>query len=183
MVPSTIWTKHTSGLPRVAILGLCLAWPGMAAAEEPTVDEVAYHPSELPPDAARGRVLIVGLALTAGWYGASVGTSYLWPDAPNAEDLRLPVVGPWLALADAGCGDDESGCSTFTVVARSTLAVVSGVGQLGGLIAIGEGIFMSTGSPAAPTQKGARLRGHEPAVAAVPVMLPNGAGIEFVGRF
>lgn len=183
MAPSTIWTKHTRRLPGAAVLGLCLAWPGIAAAEEPTLDEVAYHPSELPPDAARGRVLLVGVALTAGWYGASVGTSYLWADAPNAKDLRLPVVGPWLALADAGCGDDESGCSTFTVVARSALAIVSGVGQLGGLFAIGEGIFMSTGSPAAATKSGAPLRPREPAVAAVPVVLPNGAGVEFVGRF
>ena len=183
MAPSTIWTKHTTGLPGAAVLGLCLAWPGVAAAEEPTVDEVAYHPSELPPDGARARVFIVGLALTAGWYGASVGTSYLWPDAPNAKDLRLPVVGPWLALADAGCGDDESGCSTFTVVARSALAIVSGVGQFGGLVAIGESIFMSTGSPAAAGGSGARLSPREPAVAAMPVVLPNGAGIELVGRF
>lgn len=183
MAPSTICTKLPGLLPGAAVLGLCLAWPGVATAEEPTVDEVAYHPSELPPDAARGRVLLVGLALTAGWYGAGVGTSYLWSDAPNARDLRLPVVGPWLALADAGCGDAEPGCSTFTVLARSALAVMSGVGQLGGLFALGEGIFMSTGSPSAAPKSGARPISVEPSVAAVPVVLPNGAGIEFVGRF
>ena len=107
MAASTIWpgTSCPTFVPgfAAAMLGLLLlAVPRVALAEEPTLDAVTYNPTELPPDAARGRVLLVGLALTAGWYGASVGTSYLWPDAPNARDLRLPVVGPWLALADTG---------------------------------------------------------------------------------
>jgi hypothetical protein len=131
-------------------------------------------------------VILVGLALTAGWYGAAVGTSYLWPDAPNSSDLRLPVVGPWMALGDTGCGSRESSCTTLMVIGRTALAVVSGVGQAGGLLAIVEGVFMNTGSgaPAAPAPAASSSVGREPAWAAVPVALPDGgAGIQFVGSF
>lgn len=180
-----------------------LVAPGVAVAEEPTIEQIEYHPAELPPDGARTRAIVVGAALTAGWYGASVGASYLWPDAPNAKDLRLPVVGPWMALGNVGCGDAESGCSTGTVIARTVLGVVSGVGQAGGLLAILEGLLMDTGSTTSAAPSGAAgpggSRAPSSAIAeresgarsgpiaswsAAPVMLPDGgAGIELFGRF
>jgi hypothetical protein len=154
---------------------------GDAAAEEPTIDQIEYHPAELPPEGARSRLIIVGAALTAGWYGAAVGTSYLWPDAANSHDLRLPVVGPWMALGDVGCSSKESSCSTITVIGRTALAVVSGVGQAGGLFAIFEGLVMDT----APSR--AASGGVDGASAAswsaAPVMLTGGGGVEFFGRF
>jgi hypothetical protein len=171
---------------RVAALGLLLAWSRGALAEEPTADEVHYAPTELPPEAARGRLLLAGAALTAGWYGVGVGTSYLWRDAPNARDLRLPVVGPWMSLGNVGCGSNEGHCTTLTVVGRTALAVVSGVGQFGGLVALTEGIFLKTSSGAASPRAAldpARDEAGARTWAAVPVALPDGAGIEFVGRF
>ena len=181
MTTRPIWPRSLWMTPCVAALALLL--PGSPArAEEPTIDQIEYHPAELPPDGARTRAILVGVALTAGWYGASVGTSYLWPDAPNSKDLRLPVVGPWMALGDVGCGSDESGCSTGTVIARTTLAVVSGIGQAGGLFAILEGIFMYTRSddPASAGRDAARA----PAWTAAPVVLSDGgAGFEVLGRF
>jgi hypothetical protein len=186
MSTSPIWSRLRRGA-RVTALGLLLAWPGAAFAEEPTIEQVRYAPTELPPDAARSRVLWVGVALTAGWYGASVGTSYLWADAPNARDLRLPVVGPWLALGDVGCGSRESSCTNATVVARTALAIMSGVGQIGGILALTEGLFMPTGSAqkAAQAPRGATHDARRAGVswAAVPVALPSGAGVEVVGRF
>jgi hypothetical protein len=166
---------------RVSIAGLVLysLLPSIAAAEEPTIDQIEYHPAELPPPGARTRALVVGAALTVGWYGAAVGTSFLWPDAENAKDLRLPVVGPWLALGDTGCAASESRCTTVTVIARTAFAVVSGVGQAGGLFAIAEGIFMDTGSGAAA----GRARAPERSWTAAPMMLPDGGGLEVVGRF
>jgi hypothetical protein len=165
----------------LALAALCST--SDAVAEEPTIDQIEYHPAELPPDGARTRVILVGAALTAGWYGAAVGTSYLWPNAPNAKDLRLPVVGPWLALGDVGCGSRERSCTTAPLVLRTAFAVLSGVGQAGGLFAIVEGLLMDTGaSPAAPssprekTEQGASW-------SAAPVVLSDGAGIELFGRF
>lgn len=181
MTTRTIWAR-TLLTSCVAALGV-LASGGVARAEEPTIDQIEYHPAELPPDGARTRVILVGLALTAGWYGASIGTSYLWPDAPNATDLRLPVVGPWMALGNTGCGSSESRCSTFTVIGRTALAVVSGVGQAGGLFAILEGLLMDTGSGAPAAGRAGRDSLRQPAWAAAPVMLSGGAGVEVVGQF
>lgn len=192
MTHPLIWPSLARRLVELSIAGGLVCWSGVARAEEPTIDEVEYHPAELPPDAARGRVLIVGLALTAGWYGAAVGTSFLWPDAPNARDLRLPIVGPWMALGNTGCGAEESGCTTVKVVARTALAVVSGVGQAGGVVALLEGILMDTRG-GAPQPKRPPKSAHEVGRErdgrasldwmAVPVALPNGGGIEVVGRF
>jgi hypothetical protein len=165
----------------LALAALCST--SEAAAEEPTIDQIEYHPAELPPDAARSRVILVGVALTAGWYGAAVGTSYLWPNAPNAKDLRLPVVGPWLALGDVGCGSRERSCSTVPVILRTALAVVSGVGQAGGLFAIAEGLLMDTGSSAAAPSAPREKSKQGASWSAAPVVLSGGAGIELYGRF
>lgn len=153
-----------------------------AVAEEPTIDQIEYHPAELPPDGARGRVILVGAALAVGWYGASLGTSYLWPNAPNAKDLRVPVVGPWMALGDVGCGDREASCTTVPLVLRTVLTIASGVGQAGGLFAIAEGLFMNTGSAAAPSTTPDKSK-QGAGWSAAPMMLSDGAGIELSGRF
>jgi hypothetical protein len=181
MTTRPIWPRYVVCWLACGAALASLLMPALARAEEPTIDQIEYHPAALPPDGARGRVILVGLALTAGWYGASVGTSYLWSDAPNARDLRLPVVGPWMALGDVGCGSRESSCTTVTVIGRTALAVVSGVGQAGGLFALVEGLVMDTGStaPAAPARDTTRGSSW----AAAPIVLSNGAGIEIVGRF
>jgi len=179
-------TRAIRPLPLLSIAALALAALGSAseaAAEEPTIDQIEYHPAELPPESARPRVILVGAALAAGWYGAAVGTSYLWPDAPNAKDLRLPVVGPWLALGDVGCGSGESNCTTAPLVLRTALAVVSGVGQAGGLLAIVEGLLMDTGSSPASTSAPSDKSKQGASWSAAPLMLSDGAGIELFGRF
>ncbi len=174
-------------LPRRLLLGagvgaLAVLLSRPAAADEPSLDAIEYRPTELPPPGARTRVLLTGFALTAGWYGASVGTSYLWSDAPNAKDLRLPVVGPWMALGDAGCGGSESGCSTPLVIFRTAIAIVSGVGQIGGLFGITEGLLMDTGSTT-PSAQARDFSAARVTATAVPVLLPDGALVEISGRF
>ena len=78
-------------------------------------------------------------------------------------------------------------CTTLTVVLRTALGVVSGVGQAGGLLALTEGIFLDTGSGAPPaTKQGARAErdvGFGHTWTALPVALPDGGGIEIVGSF
>lgn len=170
---------------------LALSSAGLAHAEEPTLDEVRYHPTELPPAGTGLRLMLTGVLLTGAWYGAAYGTSYLYEDAPNSKDLRLPVIGPWKALLDVGCGPKESTCSTSTVVLRTSLAVVSGVGQAGGVFAFLEGVFLATGPStpkAAPVTKPNASSERAPQTAgldwsAVPVSLPGGAGVELVGQF
>ena len=189
------WRRSALG---ALVIALSLSGARGARADEPTIDEVRYHPTELPPDGTRGRVLLTGAALTVGWYGAAVGTSYIWPDAKNARDLRIPVAGPWMALGNVGCSSKETKatCSDGIVVLRTTLAVLSGIGQAGGLFAVLEGLFLDTGSaggnsPAAPPQGDAPRterpqtlqQRRAPAWAAVPVVLPDGAALQVVGQF
>src|SRR5262245_14121122 len=106
-----LFSRFSMGALALALLSA----PRQAAAEEPTIDQIEYHPAELPPDAARPRLILVGAALAAGWYGAALGTSYIWPDAPKAKQLRLPVVGPWMALGDVRCDARESSCNSVSL--------------------------------------------------------------------
>jgi hypothetical protein len=161
-------------------LALAVASPASARAEEPSIDEVDYNPAVMPPDGARSRLLWTGAALTVGWYGAAVGTSFLWDEAPNARRLRLPVVGPWAALGEVRCGSRESSCSTGTVVLRTALAVVSGIGQIGGLAVLAEGAFFPTAPPASGSPPTARRASDW---LALPVVAPDRVGIDVVGRF
>jgi len=101
-------------------------------------------PPEYPPPSARASLAIAGAAIFAGWYAGSVGASLLWSDYAGAKDLRIPVVGPWLSFQHVGCADDDPDCQTSTVVIRVVATILDGVGQVGGLAAIGEAVFLPT---------------------------------------
>ena len=124
------------------LLGVALA-PRAAAADEPE-RPVYYDSSVYPPPSTRYKLALVGVAVSAAWYGAAYGFSALWPDAPGAEDLRIPVAGPWMALGETGCADDDPDCSTFIVVLRAILTTIDGVGQAGGLAVAAESLFLPT---------------------------------------
>ncbi len=128
---------QTAPTPEVADQG--------TSATAPAHDELL--PPEYPSPGTDATVAIAGGAVFAGWYGGALGASLLWSDAPGAKELRYPVVGPWMSLAHTGCADDDRNCSTSTVVLRAVLTVFSGVGQLGGLAALGEGLFLRTEKP------------------------------------
>ena len=121
------------------------ATSGTARAAEPDGRQppAAAEP-DLPPPSARTAHLIVGPLTTAVWYGGALGASYIWPDAPGATDLRIPIAGPWIALGDTGCAEDEPDCSVVIVVLRAVLTAIDGVGQAGGLLILGEGLFLPT---------------------------------------
>jgi hypothetical protein len=126
-----------------AALTVMLSLSGSALAGDPAEEQIVdQDPSKLPPHGTSSRLLLTGAAVTVGWYGAAVGTSYLWSDSPSASRLRIPVVGPTLALTKTGCGNGESSCNTFTVVLRSILTTLSAVGQVGGLVIMGEALFL-----------------------------------------
>ena len=137
-------------------------------------------PEELPDSSARSNHIIAGAATTLVWYGVAVGHSYLWSDNPGAEELRLPVVGPWLSLGKTGCPKDEPDCSTVLVVVQAVLSTLTGVGQVGGLAIIGEGLFVPTRSESkSQSSKPTELR------ASVQPFTPgrDGVGLGLVGTF
>lgn len=157
-----------------------------ASADEPErptkVDTDAY-----PPPNTQWNLALVGLGVTSAWYGAALGFSYAWPDAPGAQDLRTPVAGPWMALAETGCADDDPDCSMFTVVLRAILTTMDAVGQTGGVLVAAEALFLPTQEPAAspkrrPLPKLQRDQGF--VVRPVPYTAgKDGLGLGLVGRF
>ncbi len=166
-----------------------------AWADEPTQPPEDYHPDRYPQASARWNVVLGGTALFAGSYGMAYGTSYLWPDAPTASDLRLPVVGPFMAMAGARCGSSESGCGAFSVVLRTVFATLSGIGQVGGVGLIIEGIFMPTSTgkesssslltqtSALRTPDSTRARAAQPQWMLAPTMDESSLGLSVSGSF
>lgn len=121
--------------------------PLPASAETTSDPELTQH--DAPPSSARTNLLITGAATTLGFYGLGYGTSYLWPNSPVADELRLPLIGSYAAVFGAGCGPSEAGCTTFMAVVRTALASISAIGQTGGLLLLAEGVFMTTDSSSA----------------------------------
>lgn len=135
--------------------------------------------AEYPSPSAQTSLAITGAGLFAAWYGGAVGASLLFNDAPGARQLRIPIAGPWLALARAGCADDDLDCTDSDVVFRVLLTVIDGVGQLGALAFLGEAAFL-------PTAKGdqLRLKSSPGSVRAVPFVAgKSGVGLGVLGTF
>jgi len=171
---------------RVAVVALVLGLASVstaARADEPTLAEVEHDPSVKPPPASQSRLFLTGLIVTAGWYGGAVGTSYLWHNAPNASDLRIPVVGPYMAFGDVGCGNRERNCTTFFVVLRTGLTALSAVGQTGGVLAMVESLFLPTSSEADTARLRATTRDVS-SLHAYPLVTEDGSlGLGLSGSF
>jgi len=149
-------------VPLAAILGLAAGSTPRRAAAQPTAaaapaaaepdlsEPLPATPSvkldEYPPPSAARTLLIAGLASSAVWYGAALGTSYAVDDPAMAKDLRIPVAGPWMALTHTGCGGGSE-CNTLLVVLGAIATTLDGIGQAAGLALAGEGLFMSTQEP------------------------------------
>lgn len=101
---------------------------------------------EYPPPKARTNLVLAGAATTAVWYGLALGSSLAWPDTVGANDLRIPVAGPWMALSHSGCGN-VSDCSQVIVVIRAIATTIDAIGQASGLAIAAEGLFLPTQEP------------------------------------
>ena len=144
----------------------------------PTPRTAAPPPEEdLPPPSAPENHLIGGAAMTVGWYGVGVGTSFLWSDAPGAEELRIPVAGPWMSLAETGCPKDDPDCSIVIVILQAVLTTLSGVGQVGGLAVMGEALFVPTREPRTASQT------REVAAQVQPLVSSDRIGLGVAGTF
>ncbi len=164
------------------------AAPG-ARADEP-MRPTRYTPTDFPPESARTSLLLAGAGATAAWYGGALSFSYLWPDAPGAKELRIPIAGPWMSLGKTGCADNDPGCSTFLVVLRAILTTMDAVGQTGGVAVMGEALFMpATAEGPSRSQKPLpplKLPPRKQSVELRPVPFlagHDGMGLGLVGRF
>jgi hypothetical protein len=139
----------------------------------PPEDEVMRY----PPSSVRLPLIIGGSFVTLAAYGITLASALTWDDVPGADAMKIPVVGPWIALAQNDCAPDDPDCGAILVV-RSILLVVDGIAQAGGLGLIGEGIFMTTeaNAPEAEEKKKASW-------SVAPVITPTHAGFGVVGAF
>jgi hypothetical protein len=132
---------------------------------------------DLPPPGTRWSVLFTGLAVSAVSYGLALGAGYAWPDARTSDELKVPLVGPWMAIADTGCAEDDPGCSKVLPVVTAIFTGIDGVLQAGGLGIALESAFMPTAS-SKPRTKAA------PTVRPVPYVAGrDGMGLGVVGTF
>lgn len=131
-----------------------------------------------PPSSVRPKLIVGGLAITGVAYGAAFLGAEATPTWPGSSDeLKVPVIGPWWALAKNGCPPEDPGCDAF-VYLRAGLLVIDGLLQAAGLAIVAEALVMKTeAAPAAP--KPAAAFTWKPA----PFVTPTAAGVGFVGTF
>jgi hypothetical protein len=120
-----------------------LALTGRATAQT-AASTVEVEAPDYPPPSARWKVAGVGLGAFAVFYGSAVGLSYVYPDVPGVKDLRIPVVGPWIAVGNNACPSYDPDCSTAWKIMRTILEALDGVAQAGSLAIVLEGAFMPT---------------------------------------
>ncbi len=168
-----------------AVAALSLSLAHGARADEPLPPEADANPRARPQPSAQVNLVLVGAAVTAAWYGVAVGTSYLWTESDGASALRIPVAGPYMALAKTGCGETETYCDTVSVVIRTLFTALSAVGQTGGILVMGEGLFLPTAPRARRASEAAPpMRLVRPNVSVAPSAVgPSGYGVSLSGTF
>lgn len=168
---------------------------GLARAEEPAPSPQAapLHtpapPDERPPSGAKVSLIITGAVTTTLAYGLGLGASYLAPeeDFRGSKQLRIPIAGPWLALARTGCPTSTPDCSKVPLVIGAILEVMDGVVQAGGLGIIAEGFLLNTSSGARPSAGSWQSRARyasAPRLRAVPMSFDSSSvGLGVAGTF
>ncbi|MCC6552805.1 MAG: hypothetical protein IT372_07255 [Polyangiaceae bacterium] len=156
----------------IALLAAASLSAATAAAEEPAPPPPRYPPSSVRPRLIAGGLVVTGLAYGAGFLAASS-----WPEVPGSSELKIPVVGPWMALAKNDCAPDDPDCG-FILYMRGFLTIIDGLMQLGGLGIAGEGVFMTTEASSTPEARPAAIR-----VRPTPIVAASGAGLGVVGTF
>lgn len=164
----------------VAALGIVA--PSVARADEgdeasTSGDDEVTPVKRYPPSSVRYKLVGGGIAVTGLAYGTALLCSSSWPDAPGADELKIPVVGPWLALGKSGCAEDDPDCGALAYV-RAVLTVIDGLAQAGGVGIIGEGIFMTTEARPAKKRPAAGV-----VIRPVPVVTARSTGVGIVGSF
>lgn len=159
----------------LSLLVLAITATGTARAADDAVATTPSKEAALPPSSVRLKLALGGVAVAGGAYAFSYAMASNFPEVPGTTELKIPVVGPWLALGKSGCATDDPGCGA-KVVLRGFFLVIDGLAQIGGLGLIAEGIFMKTDS--SPPKKAAAFT-----IRPTPLVGGSVTGIGFVGSF
>ncbi|MCL2822636.1 MAG: hypothetical protein FWD57_01470 [Polyangiaceae bacterium] len=129
MPPTT--TKKSAAIGAFTIAFALLLIPSQAYASGPPC---AYDNTASCVSPSTRLIMIgAGFGFTAGIYAIGLPFSYKYPDAPGAKDLRIPIAGPWMALAHTGCPSHDPDCSQAMVWTRAFFTTMSGMYQAVGL--------------------------------------------------
>ena len=158
------------GLAGAALAAAVLVTGAEARAQDPDVPRY-------PPSSVRPKLIVGGLAITGVAYGAAFLGAEATPTWPGTNELKIPVIGPWWALAQNGCPPEDPGCDAF-VYLRASLLVIDGLLQAAGLAIAAEGIFMKTEAVRAAPKPAAAFTWRPS-----PFVTPSTAGVGFVGTF
>ncbi|MCE9576940.1 MAG: hypothetical protein K8W52_27585 [Deltaproteobacteria bacterium] len=172
--------------PAVAQPVVVVASPPPTTVAQPIVvvtpDEPAPVVAVVPADEEYDRwnmtMFSSGALIFVGTYSASAivaGTS----DRKGDDRLFVPVLGPWLDLADRGaCPIDQQTCDSETTA--KVLLVADGVFQAAGLLAMVDGIFIGSHHHRSPMEA---RRDYEKTRVAPVHMGPGAPGLAVMGRF
>jgi len=154
-------------------------------ADEPAEPEEPYFPDQYPPSGAQGATLLTGGLITVAFYGVGLGYSFLDDGNQGASDLRIPVAGPWMAIDGLGrCTENEEpDCSAVFPTLRIALAVAVGLGQVGGLGIMLEGLFMPSGPQEGELPELPVTAPQTPSAVFAPVVSQDTLGLGVVGVF
>lgn len=121
-------------------------------------------------------LLSTGVGIFVVSYGASAVAGAI-SDRDSDKNLFIPVVGPWMDLADRNCGAADP-CGNREDINKAMI-ITSGVVQ-------GVGVLMALSSliiPETTSVRETRSAKAKPSVAVAPVSFGTGAGLGAVGRF
>ncbi len=161
----------------ISLAALALTAMGTARADEPA-EAVAAEPARdtpLPPSSVRLKLGLGGIAVAGGAYAMSFAMASNFPEVPGMTGLKIPIVGPWIALGQSGCATDDPDCGA-KVVLRGFFLVLDGLAQIGGLGLIAEGVLVKT-DPSAPAKAAAFT------IRPTPLVTGSVTGLGFVGFF
>lgn len=130
-----------------ALLGLSAMFASSPARADEPEPVHRYADDRAPAPMTKPKVILLGLGVTAGFYAPVLGASYIWPERRGASDMRIPVAGPWMGMAQTRlCNKDpeQDPCSNFLRVTSAVLLALDGIGQAGGVGLMLEGLFLRT---------------------------------------
>src|SRR5262245_48303483 len=93
----------------------------------PVPPETDVPPQRYPPPIVRLKLIALGVAITGAAWGASFASGQYWSTVPGASELRIPVVGPWIALGRSGCATDDLDCSGAKIGVRAAVYILDGI--------------------------------------------------------
>jgi hypothetical protein len=193
-----------SSLAAAAVALALLSAPGLARADgdsPASSSKTTWDPDpgeapevRYPPPLTRLKLIAAGVVVTGLAWGVSFACASAWPYVPNpapggesgppgSGQLKIPVVGPWIALGHSGCAPDEPDCAAAKVGVRDALLVVDGIVQAAGIALMIEAVVMKTSPERKKKPSLAFDLGGGVEVTPAPVVTPTMSGMGLHGTF